>query len=63
MRRAFGPIGREYQSLRDQVPTSEVLLYAIDLRSITGGRGRFTVTHDHYDPLPSHLVDKVVKAG
>jgi elongation factor G len=41
------------------VPTSEILRYAIDLRSITGGRGRFTTTHDHYDPLPPHLYDKV----
>jgi elongation factor G len=41
------------------VPTSEVQRYAIDLRSITGGRGRFTVTHDHYDLLPQHLYDKV----
>jgi elongation factor G len=41
------------------VPTSEVLRYAIDLRSITGGRGRFTMAHSHYDPLPPHLVDKV----
>jgi elongation factor G len=41
------------------VPTSEILRYAIDLRSITGGRGRFTVEHDHYDVLPQHLWDKV----
>ncbi len=41
------------------VPTSEVLRYAIDLRSLTGGRGRFQVSHDHYDPLPQHLLDKV----
>ena len=34
------------------VPTSEILRYAIDLRSLTGGRGRFSVEHDHYDPLP-----------
>ena len=38
------------------VPTSEILRYAIDLRSMTGGRGRFTVEHDHYDVLPDHLV-------
>lgn len=42
------------------VPTSEVLRYSIDLRSMTGGRGRFTRVHDHYDVLPSHLYDKVV---
>jgi elongation factor G len=41
------------------VPTSEILRYAIDLRSMTGGRGRFSAEHDHYDPLPSHLVDRV----
>ncbi|MFA5885353.1 MAG: elongation factor G [Acidimicrobiia bacterium] len=41
------------------VPTSEALRYSIDLRSITGGRGRFTMSHAHYDPLPAHLVDKV----
>jgi elongation factor G len=41
------------------VPTSEILRYAIDLRSLTGGRGRFQVSHDHYDPLPQHLWDKV----
>jgi elongation factor G len=41
------------------VPTSEVLRYAIDLRSMTGGRGRFTMQHSHYDPVPAHLVDKL----
>ncbi|MGH9156556.1 MAG: elongation factor G [Acidimicrobiales bacterium] len=43
------------------VPASEALRYAIDLRSITGGRGRFTLRHDHYDLLPQHLYDKVKK--
>jgi elongation factor G len=41
------------------VPTSEVLRYAIDLRSMTGGRGRFTISHSHYEPVPGHLADKV----
>jgi elongation factor G len=41
------------------VPTSEVLRYAIDLRSMTGGRGRFTIEHSHYDPVPAHLADKL----
>ena len=35
--------------------------YAIDLRSITGGRGRFRTGHDHYDQLPQQLYDKVAK--
>jgi elongation factor G len=33
--------------------------YAIDLRSITGGRGRFQARHDHYDLLPQQFYDKV----
>jgi elongation factor G len=41
------------------VPSSEITRYAIDLRSITGGRGRFSARHDHYDLLPQHLYDKV----
>ncbi len=41
------------------VPTSEILRYAIDLRSMTGGRGRFHAEHDHYDPLPQSLWGQV----
>jgi elongation factor G len=51
------------QMITALVPTSEVLRYSIDLRSLTGGRGRFRVRHDHYDVLPAHLVDKVAKAN
>jgi len=50
-----GAVGRGEVEVVAFVPTSEVLRYAIDLRSITGGRGRFTMTHSHYDPLPAHL--------
>ena len=41
------------------VPTSEIMRYAIDLRSMTGGRGRFSMKHSHYDPVPQHLADKI----
>jgi elongation factor G len=41
------------------VPTSEIKRYAIDLRSLTGGRGRFKAEHDHYDVLPANLVESV----
>ncbi len=45
------------------VPTGELGRYAVDLRSMTGGRGSFTAQHDHYDVLPAHLVDKVKAAA
>ncbi len=47
--------------IRALVPTSEILRYAIDLRSITGGWGRFRTGHDHYDLMPSHLHDNIAK--
>ncbi|MGH9038561.1 MAG: elongation factor G [Acidimicrobiia bacterium] len=53
-------IGNGEQEITALVPTSEVLRYAIDLRSITGGRGRFVATHSHYDPAPPQLADKIV---
>jgi elongation factor G len=52
------PVGDGAQEVTALVPTSEILRYAIDLRSMTGGRGRFTAEHSHYDPLPAHLLDK-----
>jgi len=53
------PLASGEHVVRALVPTSEILRYAIDLRSITGGWGRFRAGHDHYDLLPSHLYDKV----
>lgn len=47
------------QTIVALVPTSELRRYAIDLRSKTGGRGRFHARHDHYDVLPSHLTATV----
>ncbi len=44
------------------VPTSEIQRYAIDLRSLTGGRGQFRVGHDHYDVVPANLVDRLTRS-
>jgi elongation factor G len=41
------------------VPTAELVRYAIDLRSLTGGRGRFKARHDRYEIMPQNLWDKV----
>lgn len=38
------------------VPTAELRHYTVDLRAITGGRGTVRASHDHYDPVPEHLV-------
>jgi elongation factor G len=53
------PLESREHVVRALVPTSEIVRYAIDLRSITGGWGRFRSGHDHYDLLPQHLYEKV----
>jgi elongation factor G len=50
------------QMITALVPTSEIMNYAIDLRSITQGWGRFTTEHDHYQEMPSHMADQVIAA-
>jgi elongation factor G len=47
--------------IRAQVPMAEVLKYAPDLRSMTSGRGEFTMEFARYDELPAHLTEKVIK--
>ena len=48
------------QRIRALVPQAEVARYAIDLRSLTGGRGWFTMRFSHYEEVPPHLAEKVV---
>ncbi len=44
------------------VPLSEMLRYTSQLRSLTGGRGYFTMELDHYDVVPSHVAGPIVEA-
>jgi len=48
------------QRIRALVPQAEVARYAIDLRSLTGGRGWFTMRFSHYEEVPPHLAEKIV---
>ena len=52
-----------YQVIIAQVPMAEVLQYALDLNSITGGRGTFQMEHSHYEEVPAQLAEKVVSAA
>jgi elongation factor G len=49
-----------YQVIRARVPMAEVLKYAPNLKSMTGGRGEFTLAFSHYEEVPSHLTDRIV---
>jgi elongation factor G len=48
------------QVITAHVPQAELFTYATELRSLTGGRGTFSATLDHYEEVPSHLAEKVI---
>lgn len=42
------------------VPLAEMLRYASELRSITGGRGVFSMSEDHYETVPPHVAEQII---
>ncbi|CAA9533031.1 MAG: Elongation factor G-like protein TM_1651, partial [uncultured Solirubrobacteraceae bacterium] len=46
--------------IKAEVPMSEMLTYAPDLRALTGGQGEYTMEFVRYEELPAHLAQKVV---
>jgi elongation factor G len=48
------------QVITAQVPMAEVLMYAPDLISKTGGRGTFEMEFSHYEEVPPHLAEKII---
>ncbi|MCX8023294.1 MAG: elongation factor G [Syntrophorhabdaceae bacterium] len=49
------------QVVKAAVPMAEVLKYAPDLKSMTGGRGTFTMEFSHYEEVPPHLAQKIIE--
>jgi elongation factor G len=49
--------------VKAQVPLAEMLRYGNDLRSMTGGRGIYTLKFAFYDRVPGHLMEEVIKAA
>ena len=56
------PVGGATE-IKAEVPMAEMLTYAPDLRSITGGRGDYTMDFLRYEEVPGHLSQKVVEAA
>jgi len=44
------------------VPLAEMLRYTTNIRSMTGGRGYFTMEFDHYEIVPAHLAADIIEA-
>jgi elongation factor G len=51
-----------WQTVKAMVPEAEMLKFALDLRSMTQGRGSFTMRFDHYEEMPQHLARPLIEA-
>jgi elongation factor G len=49
------------QIIKAQVPQAEMFNYAIDLRSITQGRGTYTMEFSHYEEVPAAIAQQVIE--
>ena len=56
------PNGDGTTNVTVEAPQAEMLTYSTELRSQTQGQGSFTMEFDHYEEVPTHLVDRVVQA-
>ena len=55
------PEGNGATTLQVEAPQAEMLTYATELRSQTQGQGDFTMEFDHFQEVPTHMVDRVVQ--
>jgi elongation factor G len=49
--------------VKAEVPMAELLGYAPELRSLTGGQGDYTMEFLRYEEVPAHLVQKILDAS
>jgi elongation factor G len=49
-----------YVLIKAQVPLSEVTQYNSQLKSVTGGRGSYSMSLSHYEPVPGNVQSQVV---
>jgi elongation factor G len=54
-------VGGGLTEVKAEVPMAEMLTYAPDLRSLTGGQGDYTMEFERYEEVPAHLQQKVVE--
>jgi elongation factor G len=61
------PLGSESEAdgvhsvVRAEVPATELIRYAVELRALSSGAGTFTRTYIRHEPMPAHLAEAVRK--
>lgn len=56
----MNPAGHGKTTISAQIPEAEIISYAIDLKAMTQGSGKFTRKFNRYDDVPEHLVAKII---
>ncbi|MDD6308414.1 MAG: elongation factor G [Clostridia bacterium] len=56
----MNPIGGGLGKVEAEVPMSEMHKYATDLRSMTGGRGKFTLQFERYEEAPQNVAQEII---
>lgn len=54
------PQGDGTQIIKAQVPLAEMYGYSVDLRSMTQGRGEYTMTYSHYEEVPANIAEHII---
>ncbi|MCX7667397.1 MAG: elongation factor G [Atribacterota bacterium] len=50
-----------YQKVKAMVPLAELFRYSVDLRSITQGRGSFSMKFSHYEEVPAQIAEGIIE--
>jgi len=58
----MNPMGDGRAEVTAQVPQSEMYTFPIELRAMTQGRGRYSMTFSHYEEVPAHVAQKLIEA-
>ena len=54
---------KKFTVIKAQVPLAEMVLYAIELKSLTQGRGSFRMEFDHYEDIPGRISEEIIAAA
>ncbi|WP_029544008.1 elongation factor G [Selenomonas sp. AB3002] len=52
--------GKDMSEIQARIPVAELFKFATDLRSLTQGRGSYSLEFSHYEPMPEKAAEKVI---
>jgi elongation factor G len=58
----MNPLGDGRAEVTAQVPQAEMHSFPTELRALTQGRGRYTMTPSRYDEVPAHVAQAIITA-